>query len=32
VLSVLEQLPHVKVDPEDLKDYKSEDNKKIVIV
>lgn len=30
-LDVLKQLPHVIVDPENLKDYKSDDNKKIII-
>ena len=31
VMKVLEQLPHVRVQPEGLKGFKSEDNKKIVI-
>jgi alpha-aminoadipic semialdehyde synthase len=31
IIEVLEQLPHVKVDPEDLPTYKSENNKEIVI-
>ena len=31
IMEVLEQLPHVKVDPDDLENYKSTDNKKIVI-
>lgn len=31
ILEVLEQLPHVKVDPDELKDLSQYDNKKIII-
>jgi len=31
ILEVLEQLPHEKVDPDDLATYKNESNKKVVI-
>lgn len=31
IIEVLEQLPHDKVDPDDLENYKSTDSKKIVI-